>query len=471
MRTKCYVINNATLTIRPGTVIKGAPTGSATDASALIIAKGSKIIAEGYATCPIVFTALSDNLDNQHPICARGEWGGLVLLGKAKNNLIVGNTYCTGTKGVGFIEGYDATNAYNQYGMPEGQTNDDDNSGVLKYVSIRHSGAVLQTANELNGLSLGSVGRGTKIDYVDIIGSDDDGIEFFGGTVNVKHIGMFWGNDDMFDYDLGWKGNAQFLFGIQSPDIAAIPGGDNGFEADGDDNSKGDDAGFMSHPVIYNATLIGNGLASANDFSGPSAIRAKERCEGEIYNSVLANFRFGLDLNNKRTALATPPGTTDAYTNWINGSLIVRNNTFVNMTGGLGHVTVTQATGPRAAGSASDLTKFTTDGNTYASTLAGFDFAFAMTCGTPGTITHKFDAVPNNIAGIAPPAGSGFFTPVSYRGAFGATEKSWLSDWSIGKEIGVSAGLVPCPNDINNNGIINTSDLNSVLGALGQSCQ
>jgi hypothetical protein len=482
MRTKCYVINGATLTVMPGTVVKGAATGVATDASALIITKGSKIIADGTQTCPIVFTAESDNLST-HPICSRGEWGGLVLLGKAKNNLIVGNAYCTGTAGVGFVEGYNGTLTYNQYGMPAGQTDDDDNSGILRYVSIRHSGAVLQLANELNGLSLGSVGRGTTIDYLDIIGSDDDGIEFFGGTVNVKHIAMYWGNDDMFDYDLGWKGKAQFLFGIQSPDVASIPGGDNGFEADGDDDKKGDAAGYMSHPIIYNATLIGNGLGSANDFTGPSAIRAKERTEGEIYNSVFANFKFGLDISRTRGSLGAPSGSADAYENWNAGTLVVKNNTFVNMTDatyGPNGICISTTNGKgtgtpavRAVASASDITKFqTTDGNTYQTTaLPGFDYTFGLTCGTPGSITDKFDAVPNpEIAGVLPPAGTGF-TPVSYRGAFGASEKNWLSDWSIGSTLGVSAGLTNCPTDVNLDGKTDGSDYLQLLQKIFTSCQ
>jgi hypothetical protein len=481
MHTKSYVINNATLTIMPGTLIKGAAALNETDASAMIITRGSKIIADGTQSCPIVFTAESDNLTN-HPICARGEWGGLVLLGKAKNNLIVGNGSCAGTAGVGFIEGYDVAQTFNLYGMPAGQTDDDDNSGVLRYVSIRHSGAVLQLGNELNGLSLGSVGRGTTIDYLDIIGSDDDGIEFFGGTVNVKHIAMYWGNDDMFDYDLGWSGKAQFLFGIQSPDVA-IPGGDNGFEADGDDNTKGDAAGYMSHPIIYNATIIGNGLGTANDYTGPSAIRAKERTEGEIYNSVFANFKYGLDISKTRGTLGAPTGSVDSYENWIAGTLVVKNNTFVNMTDatyGPNGICISTKNGKgtstvavRTVASASDITKFqTTDGNTYQTSLPGFDFGFGMTCGNPGSITHQYDATPNpQIAGVAPAAGSLFFSPVAYRGAFGANEKNWLSDWSIGSTIGVTPGLTKCETDVNLDGKTDGADYLKVIQKIFTSCQ
>ncbi len=492
MRNKLYVINGATLTIMPGTIVKGVDTGVATDAAALIITRGSKIIANGTASAQIIFTALDDNLDGNYPIGAKQQWGGLVLLGKATNNLIATNASCTGpngvkTAGIGFVEGYDASNEYNQYGGAIGSTNDNDNSGVLKYVSIRHAGAVLQLGNELNGLTLGSVGSGTIIDYVDIVANADDGIEFFGGTVNVKHIAMWWGNDDMFDWDLGWKGKAQFLFGIQSSDVVGIDGGDNGFESDGDDNKTGDAAPFMSHPIVYNATIIGNGLASANDFTGPSAIRAKERTEGEIYNSVFANFKFGLDISSARA------GLIDSYQNWTAAtpSLIVKNNTFINMTdvnyGGVGLCISTKdgkgtTTAPvrrvATTGAGSEMERFTNDGNTYLASLPGFDFNFAMSAGTlspmtPGGITDKFDAVPNpQIAGeTILSTHSLFFTPVSYRGAFGSNEKSWMSEWSFGEETAATSGLLMCPNDVNLSGGVNNDDLNSVLGAFGTSCQ
>lgn len=466
---KIYVPWGKTLTIMPGTVVKADPSGNPSTASAIVVMRGGKIFANGSQTCPIVFTASADPMDGSYAITNTGKWGGIVILGRAKNNLIGsnGSSVSPDSTGIGWVEGYPAASVYNHYGMKPGFEVSNDNSGILRYVSIRHAGAIVTGANELNGLTLASVGSGTTIDYIDIVANADDGIEFFGGTVNVKHIAMWWGNDDMFDWDLGWIGNGQFLFGIQCPDIALLAGGDNGFESDGDDNTKGDAAGFMSHPVIYNATLIGNGLASSSDFSGPSALRAKERTEGEIYNSILANFRYGFDLNNKRTALATPPGTTDAYTNWINGSLLVKNNTWVNVTGGLGVLTVTQATGPRAAGSASDLSKFTTDGNTYLTSVPGFDYTFAM---SGGAITHKFDAVPlPEISSTITPSGS-FFSPVSYRGAFASNEKSWLSDWSYGKLTNSTTGLVICPNDVDNSGAINSDDLLQVLGAFGTSC-
>jgi hypothetical protein len=484
IRTKLYVYTGSTLTINPGTVIKGAATGTPTDASALVVMVGAKIMAAGTESCPIVFTAEADNLDGNYPICNRGQWGGLVLLGKAPNNLIVGNVYSASTtqNGIGFIEGYDAANPYNHYGAAPGLTDENDNSGILRYVSIRHAGAVLQLANELNGLSLGSVGRGTTIDHIEILAADDDNVEFFGGTVNVKYITAWWGADDMFDYDLGWNGNAQFLFSITSPDRVAIPGSDNGFEADGDDDKRGNLAGYMSHPTIYNTTLISDGAASANDFSGPSAIRAKERTEGEIYNSVFANFKFGLDLSNTRGSLPPAQGTTDAYQNWIAGNLVVKNNTFVNMTDptyGPNGICISTTNGKgtgtpavRAVASASDLTKFTGDGNTYQTTLPGFDYVLGMTCGTPGTITHKFDAVPNPeiSSSIIPPA-NGFFTRVSYRGAFGANEKSWLSGWTMGEQMNVTRGLVNCPTDVNSDGKTDGSDYLDLVGSFGFSCQ
>jgi hypothetical protein len=234
---KVYVPEGLTLTIMPGTVIKGAPNLDAANACAIVVARGGKIIADGTESCPIVMTTTEDiNFDGTYPVCNKGKWGGLVILGKGKNNVTPNNGLYV-SPGVAYVEGYPAANPYNVHGAAPGTENDDDNSGILRYVSVRHAGATITTANELNGITLGSVGRGTTIDHVEIVANDDDGIEFFGGTVNVKYVAMWWGNDDMFDWDLGWRGNAQFLFGIVSPDRVALPGADNAFESDGDDKN------------------------------------------------------------------------------------------------------------------------------------------------------------------------------------------------------------------------------------------
>jgi hypothetical protein len=491
---KIYVPDGKSITIKPGTVIKGILTPQPADAVALIICRGGKIFAAGEPTSPIIFTASDDNLNGQYPICARGKWGGVVLLGKAPNNLVVGNVYNAAAEGagVGFIEGFDGANAYNRYGMPFGQTDENDNSGIMRYVSIRHAGAILAVANELNGLSLGSVGRGTTLDHIEIVAADDDNIEFFGGRVDIKYAACYWGADDQFDWDLGWQGRGQFLFAIHTPDRVAVYSSDNGYEADSDDDKYGNTATgggstFMpAHPILYNTTLIGAGNAStASDYTGPSAIRAKERTEGEIYNSVLANWMFGLDLSDTRSTNGTTFGTTDAYQNWNNNLLIVKNNTFVNMTDatyGAPGLCVSTKNG-KGSGTAAvrrvatqvEIDKFTADGNTYQVSLPGFDFALGMSTATTGaqsTITHMFDAVPNHeISSTILPPSDGFFKQVNFRGAFSAFEKNWLSGWSFGNNVPVTLGLKPCLTDIDMSGSTNTADLNAVLGAFGTNCQ
>lgn len=485
---KIYVPAGKTLTIMPGTVIKGASTGTTAAANAILVGRGGKIIADGTQSCPIVFTAQEDPMDGTYAMSNKGKWGGIILLGKAKNNLTVASNYSAagtigwqgtaqvggvntteGGDGIGFVEGFLAADARNLYGMPPGQEDDNDNSGIIRYVSIRHAGATVGANNEINGLTCASVGRGTTLDHIEVIANDDDGIEFFGGTVNIKYAAMMFGNDDMFDYDLGWRGKAQFIFGLQL-DAATITGGDNGFECDNDDQKS--NSSYGSKCQIYNATIIGNAstTTATGGGSGAAAIKAKERTEGSIYSSIFANFKGGLDLIK---SVGTRTGTIESYHNWtgvdnagttiVGGpTLFVGCNTFVNCTNPLSIANST------ATVIAADQTKFAADGNASVATLAGFDFTFA---GSGVIVTDKFDAVPaSNITTTCTPPVDGFFTPVTYRGAFDATGTSWLSDWAYAKLISATTGLVACPTDINKDGITNTNDFLDLVGQFGQSC-
>jgi len=462
---KIYVPTGKNITINPGTLIGGQNLGTG-NASALIVERGAQIIAAGTATCPIVFTADIDPMDGTFPIANRGQWGGVVILGTATNNLQVGNTYCNGTAGVGFIEGYASADARNLYGSAT--PNDNDNSGILRYVSIRHSGDILAVGNELNGLSLGSVGRGTTIDHIEIIASDDDGIEFFGGTVNLKYAACLFGADDMFDYDLGWSGKAQFLFGLKADETTA-PTADNGLECDADDNKS--NALPRSHPKFYNITLIGNADVTTNgDNSGICAIKAKELTEGEIYNSVFANWKNGFDMIK---SLGTRTGTIESYHNWQtgfsnSGSLLVNCNTFLNTTNPL---TIANST---AALLAADNTKFVADNNVSTATIPGFDNVFAMS-GTTNNVSNKYNAVPTPaLATTCSAPADGFFTTANYRGAFAPGVKSWLADWtyfSVYSNVSAATnGLVPCPTDVNGDGTTNNADFLQLLGQFNQSC-
>lgn len=490
---KIYVPNGLTLTIQPGTVIKGASAALPANATALIIERGGKIIADGTEACPIVFTSVADPMDGNYSLTNVGEWGGIALLGKGVNNLKSGDTYCTGTNGVGFIEGFAVANIRNHYGAGDAAfptADNADNSGILRYVSIRHAGAIIAEANELNGLSLGSVGSGTTIEHLEIIANADDNIEFFGGAVNVKYVTTLFGDDDMFDWDLGWVGKAQFLFGIQSDSVTGVHSGDSGFECDADDN-KTTPPSLRSHPKIYNATVIGNNrVIPVLDNTGPAGIMAKEFTEGEIYNSIFANFRSGLHL---ATARSTSTNGGDAYDNWTNdntpynsgtgiavkNSLKVKNNTFI----GFGntpthqyHITKGALTSGKNAtiaykaatpASAADLAQFTADGNVVTASVPGIDYNWAWNNASHYSYSNNsFHVTPtaNLSSSITPPA-DGFFSTVNYRGAFDATKSSWLSEWAFAQ---VLSSQQSNPTDLNNDGITSTPDFNIFVGKFGQ---
>jgi len=482
---KIYVPLGKTLTINAGTVIKGRLRSTADSACTLTIERGGKIFASGLPTCQIVFTAEADNLDGTYPVSNKGQWGGVCIAGKATNNLTlaangpfqagVGDGRLCVANGLGTFEGFSSSNSKDQFGanLTAGESFDDnDNSGILRYVSIRHAGAILQVGGEINGLSLGSVGRGTTIEHIEIISSADDGMEFWGGTVNVKYFATLFGNDDMFDWDDGYSGKAQFILGVKTGDTAtASVDADNGFEMDADDQKS--NLLPRSHPVIYNATFIGNAKTTlTSDNSGIAAIEAKELTEGEIYNSIFANFRYGLNLVK---SLGTRTGTSEAYHNWANtggngsNSLKVKCNAFVSCTKDI-------AIDKNGTGTllSSDTAQFyTTDMNTTSASLPGFTYLWSMNYNT-NVVSTQFDAVPNpqiNAAAGCPVApADGFFTPTTYKGAFATAGKNWLSDWAYAQVLSVTPGLQPCPTDINADGITNNVDFLQLLGQFNQSC-
>ncbi len=462
LNDKIYVGDGKTLTINPGTVVKAPFVGVPADENALIVSRGGKIFAPGTESCPIVFTSTLDPMNGTYGMSNRGKWGGVVLLGRATNNLLAapgGGPISTAVPGVGFIEGFTAAEPRNLFGMPVGSNDDNDNSGIMTYVSIRHAGAVVAAANELNGLTLGSVGRGTTLSHIEVAANADDGVEFFGGTVDLKYASVVFSDDDGFDYDLGWKGRGQFWVQVKT-DATTAAGGDNGFECDGDDGNAGS---YYAIPNIYNATCIGskgiNGVAGDNG----TALELKEATRGIIRNCVFANFTDGMTLN----AEAGHPSPGDAYALWASGAgtqLIVENNTFINCTNFM-----KGATG--AVITPTDTTNFLADGNTRAVSLAGFSPVHVMNMSN-NTVSTKHDLIPGaDIGPVTTPPVDGFFSPVTYRGAFKTGQKSWLSDYTINALVGLEGNLIPCITDINTDGNTNTSDFLLLLGAFGTSCQ
>ena len=475
---KYYVGKGKTLTIQPGTVIKGMPettAGTSRNGGILVISRGAKIIAAGTEFCPIIFTSTLDvNVDGSYGITNKGKWGGLVVLGTATNNLTAANNGglgVAGLPGVGKIEGFTSPEPRIYYGASSAETDpdfqaydDNDNSGILTYISIRHGGEVIGANNEINGLTLGSVGRGTTIHHIEVVSNLDDGIEFFGGTVDLKYASVLFSDDDSFDWDHNWSGRGQFWVSIKT-DQATASGGDNGFESDGDDNKVG--TVVMSNPNVYNATYLGSLGINGNTTIKGMAIEMKEQTNGTIRNSIFANYGTGARFVDD----SSRPGGIDAYDNWQAGTLKVECNTFVGVTNPLVHRTGSPLADVNVT-SGADFTKFfTTDGNVNVATLGGFDFIHAMNVST-NAVTDVVDMIPTvNPATTCTAAPiDGFFTPAPYRGAFEAGKKSWLSNYSLNALIDLENGLVPCATDANGDGTTNVTDLNLLLGQFGIGC-
>lgn len=240
------VVSGVTLTIEPGTVIKGQ-AGTGANATALLVARGAKINAAGTAALPIIFTSVADEITNADlkagkyasPNLANdvnGLWGGVIILGKAK--ISASNSADKTDKSEVQIEGIPTSDSNGLYGG----TDDTDNSGVLKYVSIRHGGTNIGSGNEINGLTLGGVGNGTVIENIEIVANQDDGIEWFGGSVNVKNVIVWNVGDDAIDTDQSWSGTLDNF-------VVVTPAG-HCFELDGPEGS------YVAAHTIQNGTII-----------------------------------------------------------------------------------------------------------------------------------------------------------------------------------------------------------------------
>ena len=277
LTNRVFVNGGQTLTIEPGTVVKGEP-GLRENATALIVARGGTLLADGTAAEPIVFTALADDVADADDEPGAGSWGGLILLGQARTNT---------TPGAINIEGIPTTEPRALYGCGDAgfACDDDDASGVLRYVSVRYGGSEIGAGNEINGVTFGGVGRGTVVEYVEVFANQDDGFEWFGGTVNGRYLVSAFVGDEAFDTDQGYRGTNQFVFGILDA------GGDNGFEMDGgDDELGGEDAAPLSQPVFANVTVIG-----AGDNRGA---RIKENAAPAFYRAHFAGFAFGVTVQD-----------------------------------------------------------------------------------------------------------------------------------------------------------------------------
>ena len=298
-----FVTNGATLTIEPGTVVKGE-VGTGANAPALIITRGSKIIADGSAESPIIFTSILDELNGNLTHEDVGLWGGVIVLGNATINSRA-NSQPAGTPAEDQVEGLAVSGSEAGFAT-FGGTDDDDDSGILRYVSIRHGGALIGGDNEINGLTLGGVGRSTTIEYIEVFGNKDDGIEWFGGTVNARYLVLAYGADDGIDFDQGYRGNIQFALIIGSDITDDLM--DKGGEWDGSTSPL--DATPHGAVKMANLTMIGVG-DSLQPGGAPgranTAINARDAVQVALYNSVFVNFAKMVDFEDDLTGPVGSP--------------------------------------------------------------------------------------------------------------------------------------------------------------------
>ncbi len=401
LRGLVYVTNGAILTIEPGTKI----VGELNKQGGLIITRSSKIVADGTADKPIVFT--SESATPQ-----RGDWSGLVILGNAPTN----STF-NGIDGVGAVEGgINNSDNLGLYGTPASQgQNPADNSGILRYVRIEYAGYAFLPDNEINGLTLAGVGSGTVIDYVQVSFANDDSIEWFGGTVNCSHLISYKTLDDDFDTDNGFAGRVQFGISLRDSSIADISKVE-AFESDNDAN--GSQLTPQTKAIFSNMTILGP-RAQLNNVGSSlfnAAAQIRRNSSESIFNSVIMGWPVGILID------ASKGYPTD---NNIPASLFVQNNIIAGC-----------AVPVKYAASASSPTGFdvttwfnmTTNNNTVLATnaeamlTAPFDYMnpdFTPVAGSPVLTGADFTNL-NLKTG---------FTSVTYRGAVGSGD-TWWKGWT-----------------------------------------
>ncbi len=405
-----FVNEGQTLTIEPGTVIKGEP-GSGVAASALIVAKGATIIANGTAAAPIIMTAFADDVDvvdgsDNVTATSRGLWGGLIVLGDAPINHANSETN---------IEGIPTTETRALYGG----SNVAHNGGSLKYISLRHGATNIGAGNEINGLTMGGVGNATIFSYIETFAFDDDGFEWFGGTANSDHLASIYNQDDSFDWDFGWRGENQFWVSYQEP---GFTGSDRGFESDGA-HSGNLTAAVFSKPQIYNATVIGQGNTGNND----NCLFFTEGSGVLLHNSIVMNFARGINLTEDGAE-----GNT-SRNRLTSGDAVFKNNIFFNI--GANATTIAYVASPD--GGTTAYTAFETHltdndnevGNPGVGSVAVNNFNPLLNAGSLGT-TKTRSALPSaSVNGFT-------YTTANYIGAFG-TSGNWLTGWTAADAYGI----------------------------------
>ncbi len=385
-----YVDSLVTLTIEPGTVILGEKVTK----GSLIVQRGAKIIAQGTPTKPIIFTS-----ENPPGLRAAGDWGGVIILGRATLNV---------PGGLAIIEG--------GVGSQYGGADDTDSSGVFSYVRIEFPGIAFLPNNEINGLTMGGVGSRTVIDHVQISNSGDDSFEWFGGTVNGSYLVAINGLDDDFDTDFGYRGKLQFLFSVRDPNVADISSS-NGFESDNDGTGTFNTP--RTNPWFSNVTSVGP-QADTSDVVNPLYRRGahiRRSSQTSIYNSVVMGWPVGLLIDGVGT-IASATGDT----------MQIRNSIWAGL---------------KSAGRFLD-----TDAGAFDAEVWYHTPAYANRSYTPADSAGLIDPFnrtsPDPRPAVGSPAASGsdftnprlsdpFFTPTAYVGAFDPAldrDAQWDAGWT-----------------------------------------
>ncbi|MFK7845160.1 MAG: T9SS type A sorting domain-containing protein [Rhodothermales bacterium] len=404
-----FVDSAATLIIEPGTVIKGMQ-GAGNDASGLVVTRYAQIQAEGTAESPIIFTSALDPLDGSLTFADRGLWGGVVILGRASTN----NQTQGGLKE---IEGVNELTGEGDTRATYGGNEDTHSSGVFRYVSIRHTGINVgdQAGNEIQGLTLGGVGSGTVVEYVESFASADDGFEWFGGTVNTKYLVSAFNEDDSYDWDEGFRGKGQFWFAIQADDKG-------GRTAEQDGATGNEFFQPYATPKLSNVTYIGPNAGIAEG-DGAEMLIFRDNTGGNYYNSIFTEYTSATggaaitieDIDN------TGDRTEDSRTRLESGDLNLMNNLWW----GFGNNSM-PSVAPQDF--VQDYLSDVSNGNSIVDpALRG--------------ISRVADGVldPRPEAGGAAwgntlDTGDDFFDTVDYKGAFG--EDNWLLSWTALNELG-----------------------------------
>lgn len=300
---RVIVDNGVQLTIEAGTIIKGRE-GVGQQASVLIISRGASIRAIGTAASPIIFTSVLDNIEKGQSIGTnlgredKELWGGLIVLGSAPISAEDGDTEAS-------IEGIPADDAYGLFGGD----NPDDNSGTIQYVSVRHGGSLIGEGNEINGITFGGVGAGTTVENVEVYATLDDGLEFFGGTVDVTNALVYFQGDDGVDIDMNYAGTVD--------NFIVIHGGtdtDEGLEIDGPENDTYTDGLF---------TLVNGYLESVGGDKPGTPADLKSGAQGTLENIVFAGYGAEKDLLKVRASYNSDDcsdASKDAFYNLTNSA-------------------------------------------------------------------------------------------------------------------------------------------------------